>query len=140
MGNRKKPDWLKRYERRQRQANKEPPKRRSRSVPREARMKSDGCEVCGKTAVSLRAHHIIPLRKGGEDSIRNAVRLCIPCESIAHCRIEGPDTPPYRLLRYATEFGVIGGDPRNTILAAVEGQRQAELAERAKELDGALEE
>jgi hypothetical protein len=137
MGSRKKPDWLKRFDRRKKNANKEPPKRRSRSVPREVRAKSDGCEVCGAKAEFFIAHHIIPLRKGGDDSITNAIRLCSRCEDIAHERIEGPNTIPYFLLRTAAKHGVIGGVPRTTLLAAIEGQRQQETAERARELGNA---
>ena len=37
------------------------------------------CQKCGKTACGLEAHHIIPKRKGGNDSIRNLISLCNGC-------------------------------------------------------------
>ena len=123
----KKADWQRRFDRRQQslQQQQETPKRRSRNVPRNIKAITDACEVCGEKAIFLIGHHVIPLRKGGADSTTNVVRLCQKCEDIAHGRLQPEqNTIPYQLLRFAASEGAIGGQPRTTILNAVEGHRQ----------------
>ena len=39
------------------------------------------CRKCGKPAKEI--HHIIPLRKGGENKIENLITLCKRCHNIA---------------------------------------------------------
>jgi 5-methylcytosine-specific restriction endonuclease McrA len=46
------------------------------------------CQVCGKTNGRLAAHHIIPRRDGGQDSMDNLITVC---DGVCHKKIE-----PYR--------------------------------------------
>jgi 5-methylcytosine-specific restriction endonuclease McrA len=46
------------------------------------------CQVCGKTDGRLAAHHIIPRRDGGQDSMDNLITVC---DGVCHKKIE-----PYR--------------------------------------------
>jgi|GEM_PF-3100840 len=126
MGRKKKPDWLRAAEKAEaRKALRALPKhRRSRSVPIKVKGRSDVCEICGVRAVPFISHHIIPLGKGGEDSVINCILLCQACENIAHGKAECPDSIPIQILRFAAQYGSIGGMPRNTILNAVAGTRQ----------------
>jgi 5-methylcytosine-specific restriction endonuclease McrA len=38
------------------------------------------CQICRRPKVNLIAHHVIPLGKGGEDSLDNLVTICKDCE------------------------------------------------------------
>lgn len=46
------------------------------------------CQVCGKDCskdkLSLHAHHIIPLSKGGRNTLSNLISLCETCHSRYH--------------------------------------------------------
>jgi hypothetical protein len=47
---------------------------------RERALKRDGhrCRLCGSTSV-LHVHHVVPISKGGSDSLRNLITLCSAC-------------------------------------------------------------
>ena len=138
MNHRRKPNWLKKYDRERKwEREKELAKQEKQlNLDRQARLqlrvKVNACEVCGATACFLLSHHITPLGKGGPDEVSNIVRMCQPCEDMAHGRRPAPDTTVFKLLCYAVDHGVIGGNPRNTILAAVAADR-AEQARRLVE-------
>jgi len=43
------------------------------------------CENCGESnSFLLRAHHIIPLSKGGDNTLSNLKMLCVKCHSKEH--------------------------------------------------------
>jgi len=41
------------------------------------------CKLCG-AAENLQRHHIIPLLRGGEDSFRNRMMVCVRCHAKIH--------------------------------------------------------
>jgi len=45
------------------------------------------CQRCGKTGVTLYAHHITSLAKGGETEPSNLIALCEGCHSLYHPRL-----------------------------------------------------
>lgn len=42
------------------------------------------CEECGATRTHFECHHIIPIYKGGKDTIKNIAVLCDKCHRKAH--------------------------------------------------------
>lgn len=50
---------------------------------RQATLKRDNytCQLCGAKDTMLHAHHIIPVRDGGADSIYNLITLCADCHN-----------------------------------------------------------
>jgi len=48
-------------------------------------MKTDSCDVCGNPMTDiLEIHHVIPLSRGGDNTIENFVCLCPNCHKIVH--------------------------------------------------------
>ena len=57
-----------------------------RTMIRDGRLKVDSvCANCGSTD-GLEIHHIVPLRRGGQNVQGNVVRLCWKCHRAAHDR------------------------------------------------------
>lgn len=54
------------------------------------RMANYRCQKCGKDCsknkIHLHAHHIIPLSKGGRNTLSNLIALCDNCHSLVHGR------------------------------------------------------
>jgi 5-methylcytosine-specific restriction endonuclease McrA len=42
------------------------------------------CSNCGRSGVALHAHHIVPLSRGGSNSINNLKTLCEDCHKLIH--------------------------------------------------------
>ena len=47
-------------------------------------MRKKSCDHCGCVAEDLHKHHIIPKSRGGNDSSKNLVSLCLLCHGKAH--------------------------------------------------------
>jgi len=66
----------------------------------------DRCHICGAEGVPLQLHHIVPLTRGGGDSLENMRLVCQRCHLETHGGIRGFDFEVYlfRLLQLSKQF------------------------------------
>lgn len=48
------------------------------------------CTNCGSSDVVLHAHHVVPLSRGGTNSLTNLTSLCDPCHTLVHPHMQEP--------------------------------------------------
>ncbi len=46
------------------------------------------CEDCGKTRIRLYAHHIVPISKGGRNTLDNLKAICYTCHLKYHVHLQ----------------------------------------------------
>ena len=48
------------------------------------KVKCSNCELCGREAVILRKHHLVPKQKKGKNKPDNFIDTCVPCSKQIH--------------------------------------------------------
>lgn len=56
------------------------------------------CVICSRTGPQLTAHHIVPRKQGGLDTLNNLTTLCSGARGSCHNRIENNDPSAHALL------------------------------------------